>query len=195
MRRTQHRKHRDGRGQALVEFSLIIPLFLMIVVGILEFSVLLTVDLGLTSATQDATRMAAQMGNSADADFQILNTIETDLQAPVSKERIDTVKIFWTNPEGTVLASSVYRRVGTLWNTAHTESLPYSQISGGYPPPARCVIVSGVGCTAGHGGVDWIGVSIAYQYAWMTPAPGLVGLGGAAPLMNITSTSRMEPIQ
>jgi len=37
-------------------------------------------------------------------------------------------------------------------------------------------------------------VTITYQYKWITPLPGLVGLG-SAPLIVQTSVSRLEPVQ
>jgi Flp pilus assembly pilin Flp len=60
------RGRRDERGQALVEFALILPLFLMIVVGIIQFGVALNYWLDLQRiANQGARWGAVNCGQSA----------------------------------------------------------------------------------------------------------------------------------
>lgn len=179
-----------------MEFSLIIPIFMTLVVAIAEFSFILTIKIGITDTVQDAVQMAAEMGNNPDADFAILSRIETDLTGPADKTKIQSVEIFWTNNYGNANYGEMrYTRGGALWNTAKTASVPYTVDASAYPYTARCNIVSGVGCPSGHSTVDWIGVKITYKYSWVTPLPGLIGLNGAAPTFVQSSICRMEPIQ
>lgn len=191
------KQRQSNRGQALVEFSLIIPIFMTLIVAIAEFSFILTIKIGVTDTAQDAVQMAAEMGNNPDADFAILSRIETDLTGPADKTKIQSVEIFWTNNYGNVnLGEMRYTRTGLLHNKANTATVPYTADAGGaYPYSARCNVVSGVGCPSGHSTVDWIGVKIIYQYSWVTPLPGLVGLSGTAPTFVQSSICRMEPIQ
>ena len=60
------RRHKREEGQALVEFALIIPLFLMIVVGIIQFGVALNFWLDLQRIANQGARWAAvNCGQSA----------------------------------------------------------------------------------------------------------------------------------
>jgi len=184
-----------SRGQALVEFALVFPIFMTLVVAIAEFSFLLTIKIGVTDATQDAVQLASQLGNTPDADCTVLQLIEKDMGTPINKTNIQSVAIFWTNLSGQNLGADTYIRSGTI-TCANGVIVPYSMSgSAGYPVANRCNIVSGIGCASGHGGVDWIGVTITYKYTWVTPLPYLVGLGTTAPTFVQTSASRLEPIQ
>ncbi len=192
--RSPRRRRRDSRGQALVEFSLIIPIFLMIIVALMEFSFLLTTKIGVTNTAQDAVQLASQLGNTPDADLMILQLVEKDVSAPLSPLKIQSVTIFQTDTYGTAnTGSDTYTRGGSTSNGPPiTITVPYL-LSGtkSYPEASRCATVNTVIC----GGVDYIGVTITYQYAWVTPLPNLVALGSSAPLFVQTSVSRIEPIQ
>jgi hypothetical protein len=173
-----------------VEFSLIIPIFMTLVVAILEFSFFLTVKIGVTDSSQDAVQLASELGNTPNADFSILQLVEKDMGSPIDRTKIQSVTIFQTDLEGDNLGSDTYNRTGS-W-TLNSVTIPYSLSGGkGYAEANRCNIVNPTVC----GGVDWIGVTITYQYHWMTPLPNLAGVGSSAPTIVQTSTSRLEPIQ
>ena len=195
MRTTDDQRHR--RGQATVEFSLVLMAFLTVIVAIAEFAFFLTIKINVTDASQDAVQTVAEMGNSPDADFSILQVVETDMGAPADKSKILSVEVIWTNSYGTAnYGENRYTRTGTLRNSAATASVPFAQNGGSsYPYSQRCSIVSGVGCYSGHATVDWVAVKITYQYAWVTPLPGMIGLSGAAPTFVQISICRLEPIQ
>jgi hypothetical protein len=187
------RRRRRSPGQALVEFALIIPIFMLLIVSICELAFFLTVKVGVTDATQDAVQLAAQMGNADDTDFDVLQLVEKDLSAPIDKTRIQSVVIFETDLTGKNYgAADTYTRGGSLPNKAGTLTVPYSLSGGkGYGEGSRCNSVAISIC----GGVQWIGVTITYQYAWLTAFPTLIGLGSINPTIVQTSTSRLEPIQ
>lgn len=189
------RSDRRSVGQTLVEFALVIPIFLTVVVAIAEFAFLLTVRTGITYASQDASQIASELGNSPDADVYILQQIEKDVMAPVDKARIQTVTIFWTDLNGSNKGANTFTRTGSMHNAANTVTVPYTQTSSGYPVANRCNIVLATGCASGHTGVDWIGVTITYSYQWITPLPSMIGIGGTGPTLVETNTSRLEPIQ
>jgi Flp pilus assembly protein TadG len=194
MRLAEHsRRRRRSSGQALVEFTMIIPIFMLLVVSVCELSMFLTVKIGVTDAAQDAVQLAAQLGNGEDTDFNILKLVEKDMSAPIDKSKIQSVAIFKTDLTGKNYgASDTYVRGGSLPNKAGTDTVPYS-ISGskGYPEGNRCNSVAISIC----GGVQWIGVTITYQYTWLTAFPTLIGLGSTNPTITQTSSCRLEPIQ
>ena len=194
------RNRRHSRGQAMVEFALVIPVFMALIVGLAELSFLLTIKTEISFASQDATQLAAELGNTADADCMILRQIDQDTGAPADKARLKSVNIFWTDSTGVSKGADVWTKPGTYHCAVLNVDIPWSQGAQGYKSDDRCNILSGLTCTPGHGGVangglDWIGVTINYQYKWVTPMPGLTGLGGAAPLFAETHISRLEPVQ
>lgn len=191
----QPSRRRRHCGQALAEFALVIPIFLVLVVAIAEFGLLVTIRNGVTLASQDATSLASQLGNSQDADVYVLRQIEQDLQPPVDKSKIVSVSIFWTDLNGSSKGTNTYVRGGSMTNTDHTITVPYSQTANGYPVADRCNVISAEGCAAGHDGVDWVGVTITYQYDWATPLPTLIGMGSSPPTFVETNASRLEPIR
>jgi hypothetical protein len=178
-----------------VEFALVIPIFLTIVVAIAEFAFVLTVKTGVSFAGQDATQLAAELGNTPDADVLILQQIEKDLQAPVNSAKVTSVTVFWTDSTGVAKAADTWTKPGSYSSTILGVTIPYSQGAQNYLWSNRCNILTALGCATGHTTLDWIGVSISYQYSWVTPLPGLVGLGSSAPLFVETHISRMEPVQ
>lgn len=54
---------RAGGGQGLVEFAIILPLMLMLLIGIIEFGRLGTTYAAVTSASREAARYGAAVGN------------------------------------------------------------------------------------------------------------------------------------
>jgi len=57
---------RDNRGQAMVEFALVLPLFLLLVCGIIEFGVLYNAQLTLEQDAREGARYAAVHAAEAD---------------------------------------------------------------------------------------------------------------------------------
>jgi len=53
------RHHREHRGQALVEFALVLPILVLILLGIMQFGLLFWGQITLTQVARDAGRWAA----------------------------------------------------------------------------------------------------------------------------------------
>jgi Flp pilus assembly protein TadG len=187
------RRRRRARGQALVEFTLVIPIFMLIVVAIAEFSFFLTIKIGVTNTAQDAVQYASELGSVNAADYQVLQLIEQDVSSPMNKAKIVTVEFIQTDSYGTAnLGEDKYTRGGVYVNPDNAaQTVPYSQDSTGYLPATRCNTIAAAAC----GGVDYIAVRITYQYTWVTPLPSLIGFASSAPQFVETSVSRLEPIQ
>lgn len=73
------------RGQTLVEFAMVFPLFLVIFLGIIEFGFIFIGQLSLNCATRDAALVAAEAGSNANADCLILQQINQDLDQPTDE--------------------------------------------------------------------------------------------------------------
>jgi TadE-like protein len=189
-------------GQSVVEFALVVPLFVLLLVGIIEFAFALNSVLAVNFATREAALVAAEAGNADGSDCVILQRIEDSVGAPSDRKNISTVKIFKSNRLGAPLATNTYLRT-PLTPTSCTVSgtpmsVPYS-ISGGenYEDVKRCNILAG--CIANSPlpattAVDQIGVEVTYLYTWRTPLSGLLGLAGSGYTIVKANSMRMEPI-
>ncbi len=74
-----------SRGQALVEFSLVLPLFLTVMLGILEFGFAFNAVLAVNFASRNAALTAAEGGDAAGTDCLILRSVENDIGAPADR--------------------------------------------------------------------------------------------------------------
>ncbi len=78
-------KRTAERGAAVVEAVLVTPLFLLIIVGIIELGPAFLNWNGIHSGTREAARVGSVAGAVPDADFQILREVKTRMRASVSK--------------------------------------------------------------------------------------------------------------
>jgi Flp pilus assembly protein TadG len=197
-----------------VEFSLVLPVFLVLLLAVFEFALLFNALLSINYATRDAALVAAEAGNAPGSDCVILRQVDADVTAPAEASAITKVRIFWTNSVGDPLdmngsvttdnaslqAQNVYRRGGTT--TCHfadgsTLTAPYTlQGTAQYPENARCSYLQGVtaGCAAGHNGLDTVAVQVTYVDTWHTPLHLLIGPLGTGRTLIQTNAMRMEPI-
>jgi len=59
------RRRRRTRGQSLVEFALVVPIFLLLLCGILDFGVVLYSRMTVINAARDAARVATLMAGES----------------------------------------------------------------------------------------------------------------------------------
>lgn len=186
------------RGQSLVEFALILPIFLTLIIGLMEFSVAFAVQLNVNYASRGAALLAAEAGAGQGADCVILADIDRVISSPSRRQNIQQVRVFWSDAAGAEKggAANVYARTGSTSCTlvdGTTLTVPYSLIgAAGYPESARCSVVAG--CTGGHPTVDLVGVTIAYRHTWITPLPQIVTLPLGGFDITRSNAMRMEPI-
>jgi Flp pilus assembly protein TadG len=220
-RRTWNLASRRGRqkGQSVVEFALVIPIFLVLLMGVIEFSFLMNGQLSINYATRDAALIAAEAGNAGLdasnhdlADCVILQKIQQDVTAPANSANITQVRIYRTNDTGQPLdtsgnvttfgsgsqASNIYVPGSTTctFPDSTTITVPYTETTAQYPSSDRCNAIKGTaaGCSAGHPGLDTIGVLVTYNDTWRTPLHNLIGLMGSGWTLTQSNQMRMEPV-
>jgi len=195
--RSPQTRRRHSRGQALVEFSLVIMVFMTMLMGMIEFGVAFSVKMQVSFASRDAATAASESGTvPSTADGAILNLIDKDINAPASRAKIDHVDIFWATASGNVNNGAIERYTpgGILFpgwgGWTNTINL--------YPSTDRCAFIGGssAGCDSSpvHSGPDTIGVTIVYRYSWITPLPSLIGVMGSDIVFTQTNLVTMEPI-
>jgi hypothetical protein len=196
---------REG-GQTLVEFALVIPLFVLLLMGLIEFALMFNATLGINFASRNASLIAAEAGSDILADCAILAEIEADIGPPLDESRIQSVTIYKADRAGNQLSpavENVYTRTGTMTCTGFTpNSVPYAfppspntYPMGVAPVGGRCDVLAG--CTSTIP-LDSIGVRIVYRYYFHTPLRNLVSFlpGASGGYLDLiwSNVMRMEPI-
>jgi Flp pilus assembly protein TadG len=188
------------RGQAAVEFILVFPLFLFLLIAIIEFAFAFSTLNALSFAARDVARVGVEGGDRQGTDCSMLQGLEGTFGATSDRSGIAQVEIFWSDDAGNVLhgARNVYLRGGSLSCTTvkgDSVTLPYTLQAGStYPENQRCTVLAGCDAlTPAHPGVDTLGVRITYDYRWKTPLAGLLQMAPAL-TFQADQQMRIEPV-
>jgi len=198
---------RTTHGQTLVEFALILPLFMVLLMGVIEFAFMFNATLSINFTSRDASLIAAEAGIQSTADCAVLAKVEQDVAAPLNDSNIQSVTIYKADRfgkayTGSNAASNVYTRgAGNTTCAGFTPNLmPYglgtNTYTMGEAPSSgkRCDIVAGCSSTIP---IDSIGVTIVYRYYFVTPLKNLVSFLPGASVgyidLSWSNVMRMEP--
>lgn len=195
-----HARGREAqRGQSLVELSMILPVFFLLLLGMLEFGFAFDHLLTISYASREGARVGAalangggtlgcgtgQSPNAANVDPQIIAAVERVLTSPgslVSLSNVSQVRIYLATSAGAETAGSV-----NTWT--------YS--------PGAGPIIDGDPLDFVAGTTQWnacsrsstlpaqsIGVAISYRYPFTTPLGGVLRLVGGASATGLDITDR-----
>jgi Flp pilus assembly protein TadG len=185
-------RRRRQRGQTLVEFALVVPLFMTMLISFVEFAFTFNAVLATDFSSRDAALAAAEAGNAAGADCVILQTVESDMQAPTDPGQIQSVQIYRTTASGTVGDTTIWQKSGATdcrFPDGTVRSMPYTRTQNDYDETTRCNVLAG--CRDPDRPIDHIGVKVTYRYIWKTP----IGQAISQWLDVFRSNSmRMEPV-
>ncbi|HEY6569418.1 MAG TPA: TadE family protein [Candidatus Limnocylindrales bacterium] len=188
---TAARRRRQG-GQSVVEFALVIPIFITMLLSFVEFAFTFNAVLATDFTTRDAALAGAEAGNNLGADCVILQTVESDMGAPGDPNQIQQVEIYRTDSGGSIGPSTIYTRTGSMdcrFPDGTIRPMPYEQGQNDYDALDRCNILAG--CEDPDRPIDHIGVKVTYRYLWKTP----IGQAISSWLDVFRSNSmRMEPV-
>jgi hypothetical protein len=191
------RKWRSRRGQSLVEFALILPVIMFLVLGMVELGFAINHNTSIITATRQGARVGAELRNghgqcslpddaaSQSVDPQIIGAVEGVLVSPgspINVLQVTKIDIFEVDETGaqttninTWLPSSdpiTHNPTGTILpgTSQHLYFAPSGGgIGGNWPAYKRC------GSAPAHG----VGVRITYTYKFITPLGALISaLGG-----------------
>ncbi len=171
---------------------------MLLLTAVIEFALVLNAVLAVNFASREASLIAAEAGDAADADCLILAAVEASMNPPVDRDLIDNVKIYLANRSGTPTGTfSLYARTGSMdcpQPGGDPITVPYSPVSGSqsYPPSSRCNVLAGC-LSLSRAYIDQIGVEVSYTYHSHTPIGGLFTVGGISPLTK-GNVMRMEPV-
>ncbi len=182
---------RASRGQSLVEFALVIPIFLTMLIALVEFTFIFNAILATNYASRDAALLAAEAGSDLGGDCAILKAVEADIGAPANRSQIQSVEIFEATAAGAQTGSvTAYSRTGTYACTlpdGTAITLPYTRTANGYAMANRCSVLAGCSGTP----LDHVGVRVTYRHTWRTPFGSSFG-----PFLDVVKSNsmRMEPV-
>jgi hypothetical protein len=165
------------RGQAIVELALIVPVFLILLAGLLEYGAAIDHHTAMAFAVREGARVGASLGNGGSypdtVDPIILVAVQRGLTDPILIENITSIDIYMADANGEIVPGKIntYDRDGTLIGTA------------GWPATARVMGLNG----------DSIGVRVRYDFHSGTPLAMLLGMfsGSPPPYTTIPMTDRM----
>lgn len=186
---------REDAGQSLVEFALVLPVLMMMILGLVEFALAFNSRDSVFFAARDGSMLAAEGGRIAGTDCVVLDRVERDIVSPAQPVRVQTVKIFWSDRNGVEQGGqeNLYTRGGSLtctYGNGTSLTVPYSLTTALYVEADRCDVLAG--CGGAHITPDNIGVTINYQHSWVSSFA-QISLSGL--VFNITSATRVEPQQ
>jgi hypothetical protein len=177
----------------MVEFAIVLPVFVVLFFGMIEFGFYFNAQLSLNFATRDASLLAAEAGSKdSNADCVILRKVDEDLSAPTSETRILRIHIFQADLTGASTGlEQLYTRGGST-ACPGGGTVPYTLSTNTFPFTTRCAQLEGCGASTSEP-LDTVGVRVDYQYAWVTPMAYLIGGSGTGQVMTGSNSMRMEP--
>ncbi len=178
---------REG-GAVMVEMAIVVPIFILLLFGMLEFGLAFKDKLAMSHAVSRATRDAAVLGNDDIADIEVLRAFEAGLSAATSISAVQYVDVFKANSDGSPQMWDRYFPVDDAcgWTPCPDPAEVSGPIVYGnpadYPPCSRDTALDP------SDGVDTIGVRVAYSHTWIT---GVLGISTST--WHETARARLEP--
>jgi hypothetical protein len=110
------RRESGERGAALVETAITMPVFFLLIFGIIEFGLAFRDNLTVANTTRDAARAGSVMGDDPTADQFILDVIEAS-SAAMSPQQLTRIVVFEaTGPDTPVPPACLAGPVASLCN-------------------------------------------------------------------------------
>jgi TadE-like protein len=180
-RRRVGRHAGSTRGQGLVEFALILPVFIVILLSLLDFGLAFSHNLTLEYSTREGARTGAALGKGkspslpcASVDNYVMAAVQRVLKAPGSTVNLDDigeVHIYRADANGAEIADdvNVWRYNAGTRPTVDGQVLDFGLISTSWSACDR---------SSATPNPDSIGISITYQYHFITPIASALSLVG-----------------
>ncbi len=205
MQLAHHRRHRPfrgpirerSRGAVLVEATFVTPIFLMLVLGIMEVGLAMNDNLALAHAVRAGSRVASASGNDLYADYGLVRAVARE-SAALRQSQIEMVVVYRANAHGEAPSPSC--QGGTPEGSTAAGSRPCNVYYpsdfarpknewGCKPPPERietwCPTSRKV--TLSGTGTEFIGVWMKIEHPWVTR------MFGRTITLTDSSVIRLEP--
>jgi hypothetical protein len=183
------RRRPRERGQAVVEFALILPIILFLVLGMTEMGFAISHDTSLVTATREGARVGAALRNgfnqctsgdsvtSQGVDLQIIAATEGVIASPgspVSLAQVQKIELIELDENGTPTGNS------NVWLSSVTGGVPTGPAIPGTVPAQKLYFAPQAGGTwpaykrCGSAPAHSIQVKVTYVYKFITPLGSLI---------------------
>lgn len=164
-------RRRDEQGAALVEFVLVVPILILLLLGTAEMGLAIRDWLTVTSASRAGARVGSAAGNAESADQAILAAVEAAMSTS-DFSSVTSVEVYRVEPDGSEGPSNCYTPSGGgVWTPCGGGA--------GWPPANRNVSL---------GNLDTLAVRVNFRHEWIT---GVLGLADAD--WSDSAVMRIEP--
>ncbi len=188
------RRAREGeRGQGLVEFSLLVPVFTLLLLAMLEFGFVFDHLLTIQYSTREGARVGAALASGGtsldcnDVDQYVIAAVTRVLQSRgsrISIAEVPTIRIYKAGVNGTQDTS--YPNAYNVWSYAPGAG----PLVDGRRLDYRLTSTGWSACGRNNGAnPDSIGVSLAYTYRLQTAIGSVLGFFGGS-MSNITISDK-----
>lgn len=144
----------------MVEFALILPVFVIILLGLLEFGSAYDHRNAMAYAVREGARVGASLGNggtsSSNVDPTIVAAVRRGLTDPILIENISSIEIFKADTNGQPITGKINR----FDHTGAAVGAP------GWPASTRVAGING----------DMLGVRVVYDFEPTTPLGAMLSL-------------------
>jgi Flp pilus assembly protein TadG len=189
--RPQGSSRASEHGQGLVEFALILPVFVLFLLGMLEVGLAFNHHMTLEYATREGSRTASSLGDggstncvgnvdAANIDAQTVAAVQRILKSPgspIDLAAVTEIRLYNADASGNQVGSQV-----NIWRYTPgsgpdidpgvgVDRLDFSQGSSGWPVCSRSTGPN----------PDSIGVRIRYAYSFQTPLGAIAGMFSGSP--------------
>jgi len=162
-----NKRRKRSRGQAMVEFALVFPLFLVIILGLIEIAFYFKDRLGIQIAVLDAARSISAAGTQPSSDDAALRAITTSGLLGLNYNNVRAIKIYDASKSscaGVVLsnpncADPVFNRYHWGPNAFGVYTWLPDSTPGGWDPATRKTIDP----------TDIAAITISYRHDWVNP--------------------------
>ncbi len=187
-------------GQALVEFAILVPAFMIVLFGMLEFGFVFSHHLTLEYATREGARVGAALGNGTDevpctadpsVDEYIIAAVQRVLTSPGSQVpagQVSEIRIYKATLSGSQAggAANVWRPgAGAFVDGTQLKFQPTGGT--GWPCTSR------MKTTTATVDADSIGVSLVYNYQFITPLGALINIAGGQLTVSDRTVMSLNP--
>jgi hypothetical protein len=185
---------RRGRGQSLVEYAMTVPVFLLILLGMLEFGFAFSHHLTMEYSTREGARTGASLANGStqtactEVDDHVIAAVQrvlTGAGSQLALNRIGEIRVYKASATGQELGPVNVWKLGA-GPTIEGTALKFHETSTGWSACGRKNVQTGTSDR-----VDSIGVSITYDYDFVTPLGSLMGIVGE-PTLHMTDRTVMS---
>jgi hypothetical protein len=178
--RTRTARPRAEEGATLVEFSIVLPLLLLLMIGMMEIGAAFKDFMTVSAAAREGSRYAAFLGDEADADCKIVQQIADTLTT--SLDQLVSIQIYQANQ---TTGAPVPGKTNT-WTLIGdpTDCVLGWNSTNFWPAASRNVVFDPLGSP-----LDIVGVRIQVNRSWISGFPPFSG----AYVVDESNIIRLEP--